>query len=250
MFNHIASALRQIWKFGPSLRPLLLILLVIGASLLATATWSPVALEYLFREPYSIGHIPLYVGLISNIGALLWCCTIGICLFAYLIARKNTRSAAAGNMLLFPAVFSAVLLLDDVLMIHERVIGPLLPNGQMVTYLVYGFAAGFFLYRYRTALLSSNLGVLMLSIGLLGASAGLDVLKEVFSINVVPARHHLLVEDGLKLMGIATWLYYFSHLSRLALEAAWKQMELNTVAMKTDKPEDAVEAGHALGLVS
>lgn len=223
-------------------------LLGIGVLLLATATWSPIPLEYLFREPYSIGHMPIYVGLISNIGALLWCCTIGICLFACLISK--THSAAGGNMLMFPAVFSAALLLDDVLMLHERVIGPLLPNGQMVTYLVYGSAAGYFLFRFRTALLGSNLGVLMLSIGLLGASAGMDVLKEVFSISVVPARHHLLVEDGLKLMGIATWLYYFSHLSRLVLVASWKQMDLNTVATKAGKPDDTVQVGQPVGMVS
>lgn len=250
MFNRIADVLRPLWQFGQSPKSLVLIILGMGASLLLAAIWSPVPLEYLFREPYSIGHIPLYVGLISNIGALLWCCTIGICLFAYLIARKHARCAAAGNMLLFPAVFSAVLLLDDVLMIHERLIGPLLPNGQMVTYLVYGFAAGYFMYRYRTALLGSNLGVLLLSIGLLGASAGMDVLKEVFSISVVPARHHLLVEDGLKLIGIATWLYYFSHLSRLVLEAGWRRMDLNTVAGKTDRPKGAVQIDHPVGLVS
>ena len=77
------NAFHPLWKFGPSTRPLALMLLGIGVLLLATATWSPIPMEYLFREPYSIGHIPLYVGLISNIGALLWCCTIGICLMSY-----------------------------------------------------------------------------------------------------------------------------------------------------------------------
>lgn len=201
-----------------------MILAGIAGLLSMLAAWSPVPISYLFREPYSIGHMPLYVGLISNFGALLWSCTIGICLFTYIVL-KTSAEASAGNVLLFPAAFSLVLLLDDVLMIHERVIGPLLPNGQLITYLVYGLATIYFVLRYRRVLLTSSPGVLLLSVGLLGGSAGLDVLKEVFSVSLLAAHQHIIVEDGLKLMGIATWLYYFGYLSCVSLEQHWRPAE-------------------------
>lgn len=201
-------------QLAGSWRMLATISVMSGLTLTLLFNFSPVPVGYLFREPYSIGHIPSYVGLLSNFGAMLWCCTVGICLFTCAVLRTRGVAARRCSMLLCAAAFSFLLLLDDVLMLHERVFGTLLPNGQLATYVVYGAAVACFCWRFRTNLLRSDYLTLVLSAGLLGASAGLDVLKEVLSIDLFAGALHVVVEDGLKLMGIILWLLYFARLSQ------------------------------------
>jgi hypothetical protein len=92
------------------------------------------------------------------------------------------------------------LLADDFWLLHDIVIptyigGP--PDGLMILYPV---LISWFLYQYRVLLVGETQYVLLLvGVGLLGVSAVIDI---------VPSPLGTDIEDGAKVLGIATYTYY------------------------------------------
>lgn len=68
----------------------------------------------LTRDVFSTASIPVYTGLVSNVGAFLWVAAVAICLFARGMAPAGER-----GFLLVSAAITAILLVDDFYMVHE-----------------------------------------------------------------------------------------------------------------------------------
>ena len=64
---------------------------------------------------------PIGVGMISNIGILLWGAAASICLFTTFLEGINRESS---KLLLLGGIFSSVLCIDDLFLLHDRYIGP------------------------------------------------------------------------------------------------------------------------------
>ena len=159
----------------------------------------------LTRDPISLAGLNPLFGIVSNVGVLVWSVAMAVCFFsAALLAKgKDTESA---RFLFFSGVLSFFLLIDDFFVIHEsmRDYFGIPEDAAYVFYLVYLI---FYFIAFRKLILNQNVALLVLALGFLGSSATIDIFQKLIRYEI-PA--YFLVEDGLKLLGIASWAGYFT----------------------------------------
>lgn len=149
------------------------------------------------------GYSPVY-GYISNLGIMLWCACASVCLLsaAILNIRRDQKSNVA--FLLNFGILTAILMFDDLFMFHESIAPWYLSIPEKVILAFYGmYALGCF-YHFRRIIMGSDKRLLVLSVMALGMSIVLD---QISSRYYIPGEY--LFEDGLKFIGIASWLAYF-----------------------------------------
>src|SRR5688572_9327807 len=103
----------------PDRKALLLLYVPILALLLLViiaAFSSRIPLSSLTRDMASIAHVHPLIGVVSNVGILLWCATAVICLFGGSLLRQKGMHAEA-RFLLWGGVMTLVLLVDDLFMV-------------------------------------------------------------------------------------------------------------------------------------
>ena len=150
---------------------------------------------------------PIGVGMISNIGILLWGAAASICLFTTFSESINKESS---KLLLLGGVFSGMLCIDDFFLLHDRYIGPDFLN---LTYLAISI---FLLIRFRGTLKKIGLFNLVISILFLGLSVFFDgVIQQLFNQNYELTQ---LIEEGFKFLGISCWLSFWSRASYYAFK--------------------------------
>jgi len=152
----------------------------------------------LFRDPVSAGSLPIYTGLISSLGVVLWVATAGICLFAYSLVRTRAGQAEGARFLLAIGLLTALLGLDDLLLFHEQIAPRLLRIPELMVMVGYATFLGGIFIRFRRVLLDSADELLAGALMGLGGSVAFDVLAP-------PGGMYPVAEDGLKFLGIALW---------------------------------------------
>ncbi len=80
-----------------------------------------IKLSLVVRDLAQTCGYPIGVGMISNIGILLWGAATSICLFTTFSESINRESA---KLLLIGGLFSGLLCIDDFFLLHDRYIGP------------------------------------------------------------------------------------------------------------------------------
>ena len=147
--------------------------------------------SFLTREPQVVLKGPLYAGILSNLGAVVW--TVGATLA--FVGAAITSSQVERKMFIFAGLVGTVLLFDDFFLFHDWVghRSRILEQAMMVSYMLAVLGLAFF-FREPLGLLAT--GGVLVTLGLLGASAGLD-----FLLNGLDQ----IVEDGFKFLGICTW---------------------------------------------
>ena len=141
----------------------------------------------------------LGVGLLSNIGYLLWISAAAIALFAGLSGVLAIRGRVR-QLLVSGGLFSLLLCIDDMFLLHDRYIG------STFLYSLYAIFALLILFRFRPQVRALGGGSFLLAVVLLGASVVMDQLQEVIP---VPYATLQLSEEGAKFLGIATWLAFW-----------------------------------------
>ncbi|CAN5631407.1 hypothetical protein BH23ACI1_BH23ACI1_05290 [soil metagenome] len=187
------------------------------AALAAVTSWKDIPFGTVASDPHTVGDLPFYAGLLSNVGVLLWCAAAAVATFsgAILWARGVERPLA--TFLLASGVFTAVLLLDDFFLIHEIVFPYYLGLPQNLLLGAYAVGSLAWLGAFRRTILRTESVVLLLALVFLGLSVVFDQLPPMLPM-------HLLWEDGAKLLGIATWCTYFVRTSAAAIaDGAWRQ---------------------------
>ena len=200
---------RQLW------RTLLFVYLAIGLLFVGVGFLSQVvngaSLEFFLRDIVATGKLPFFAGFVSQIGAMLWCASLTVCLFSLLILhRRNGSLASSKRFLLHAAVLTGVLLLDDIFLFHEEV-APFylhIPEKLVIAgYLLLGIV---FVVLNRNEILSSEYLLFLLALALLGTSVLLDALPiDDFGLRYFFKQLEIFLEDGFKFAGITTWLIYF-----------------------------------------
>ena len=182
--------------------------------LAAVAIQTSVPLERLFRDTIAVaeeypGCCSVYDGMISNLGILLWWATASIAAFAALTMASLSGRRYDVVALAMAAVFSAWLAMDDLFMLHESVF-PIVGWTQPMTYALYGvLVAAYIALSWRVVLVAAPL-LLLLAIGMLGASVSVDILADqnLGAISIwldENPRTELLLDDGFKFLGIGFW---------------------------------------------
>ena len=160
------------------------------------------------KDPYagSADTIPVYTSILSHTGIMLWCFTAAIQVFAAWIVRRQDAGSRAAAFLFWSGCITLFLMLDDFLMLHER-----MSHGvETVVFGTYGVVVGIVLVVYRDVIFRTNYLVLATALGCFGMSMVLDNILTQLSIDI-PYRTTL--EDAFKLIGIVGWSYYFISLA-------------------------------------
>ncbi len=198
---------------------LLLILSYIPAILIITAiaVQNVVPIHHLTRDPTAVMKAPMYTGILSNTGALLWCSATAICFICYFLLRKTVH-VQTRNFFLSSGILSLLLLIDDFYMLHESVIPNLIGVGEGLMFAVYGLYLIGYLFVFHKFILEKTPFILF---GMACGFLALSVLIDAANFSFLPSYDGNLWEDGPKFMGITSWLVYFAYsANKLVSEAA------------------------------
>ena len=153
---------------------------------------------------------PAGVGLLSNLGYLLWLAAAAVALFTAYSGQPGVRGKQY-ELLACGGWFSFILCIDDMFLLHDRYIG------QTFLYVVYMVFAALIATRYRRQLMASRGELLLLAVALLGASIGIDQFQRDLPFKYETVQ---LVEEGAKFLCIATWVLYWWQASTQSLNNA------------------------------
>jgi hypothetical protein len=170
------AAIKSLWGsiFEQSRRQWLTLLLVYVPPtifLLILTMQRDVPAHDLMADTASITNVPTYIGLVSNLGILVWGATVTICVFTMaLLGRQSSWfSFFAGS-----AGLTLLLLLDDQFMIHDRV----LPHNNIpeVVYIAfYGLVCLAYTVAFWRFFRQTDYVLLLIAVALLGFSVAVDV---------------------------------------------------------------------------
>ncbi|TDQ32975.1 oxidase [Zeaxanthinibacter enoshimensis] len=159
----------------------------------------------ILRDPAQQMSYPSVLGFVSNIGVWLWISAGSICFFTYL-TRRQEISRWQQELLILVGLLAMALGSDDFFMLHER-------YNEKIFFLFYGLAALLLLYRYFSYILKIEpQGFLMTGI-FLGTSVLIDITQSFFPADLLEVR--IILEDGAKFMGAASWLYFSARIATL-----------------------------------
>lgn len=161
-----------------------------------------VSFKELTRDPISLAGLNPIFGIVSNVGVLLWCAATVVCFFSATIIVTGAEK----KILFFSGVLSFFLMIDDFFVIHES-LRDYFGVPQNLSYAFYVLFVIFYFGFFWKKILNDNVALLVLAFVFLGGSMMIDVFQDMFD-HVIPA--YFLIEDGLKLIGIASWAGYFA----------------------------------------
>ena len=166
-----------------------------------------IKLSLVVRDLAQTCGYPIGVGMISNIGILLWGAAASICLFTTFSENINSDIS---KLLLLGGAFSGLLCIDDFFLLHDRYIGPDFLN---LTYLTISILI---LVRFKRLLKKIGLFNLVISILFLGLSIFFDgVIQQIFNQSYESTQ---LIEEWFKFLGIVCWLNFWCKASSFALK--------------------------------
>ncbi len=166
----------------------------------------------LTRDPAATNNTPIYVGILSNLGVMLWAASAAVCIFSASVIKKRGSLSQLKNFFLFSGLFSLCLGIDDLLMMHENFFPNTLMIPEKIVYLCYLLITFSYLLFYVETILCSSYLLLYLALLFFSISVGMDKLLPFCEIET-------FFEDGFKFTGIIFWLTYYTH---TALESLTK----------------------------
>jgi hypothetical protein len=178
---------------------LISILVLTGIILIGQVTGS--SLRNLTIDPADVELRPAYIGMLSHFGIVLWAATAAICFFATNLLNKSADTEAP-RFLLASGIISSVLLFDDALLLHDRVLPSIFNFSEIFIYLAYlGMILGYF-FRFIHTIRITEYRLLFIAGTLFCISVLMDSILPVTSFET-------FLEDGLKFAGIIFWSAYF-----------------------------------------
>ncbi len=174
---------------------------IVGTYILSLVTGT--SLSELTRDPSAVTHSSFYVGILSNLGIMLWSAATAICFFGASLLSYSKCCRRSTVFLLLSGTFSLILALDDIFRIHETMLPRYFHVSEVWTILGYFIiGVGYLVYSFRQILMTDYL-LLILALIFLGLSVTID---EIFPYSDLET----FIEDSFKFVGIVFWLAYFS----------------------------------------
>jgi hypothetical protein len=175
----------------------------------------------LLGDPVAVADLPRYTGVVSNIGILLWAGSTTVCLYSGALLWPVREGADRSRYLMFLGLFSALLCLDDLFLLHEELgdglailFGmPPSANRALEAWAFLGYLAlsAFMVLRYWPTIRRTDFLLLVAAGGCLAVSASIDVSHALFpSLFSGPFVDDVAkaAEDVAKLSGILLWCAY------------------------------------------
>ena len=206
------------------------IALLVPVLAIAAVMWAGLAPTEMLRDPIMVAggeQSEFYLGLFSNLGVVLWTAAAAICLFA-----ASEMSAApdrqARQLLLYAGLFTLLLMLDDLFMLHENHAGALF-------YIMYAIGILYYVVRFFRLILQLDVVLFALTIPLFGNAVlldlapwrllpgeGIEVPQAIASsplerdeVRQLGRELRYLLEDGCKFVGICCWTAFHIRAAKL-----------------------------------
>ena len=174
-----------------------LILLGIGIS-----RWIGTPLRAIYRDPVAALHSDFSIGLLSQVGGLMWISAASVFLFSGLALKGLGLLPREVEFLISCGILTLMLGLDDVFLFHEQVWHAITGLKENYLFAIYGLVIiGFGVRNFRTVL-NTEILLVGLSAFFIALSFGIDMQEKNLGINF------LVVEDIYKMIGIVSWLVY------------------------------------------
>lgn len=171
---------------------------VVGLFALNLYTGKPVS-EFV-RDPASVAGIEPYIGILTNVGIMLWTATAAVCFFGAALIRGGNPQAT--GFLFFGGAVTLILSFDDAFLVHEWVM-PRFLIPEVFTYSALIIAIVAYLLYFLPRILQSDYLLLGMSAFFMGLMLAADM-------TLPEANWSHFIEDGSKFAGIVFWLAYFS----------------------------------------
>lgn len=153
---------------------------------------------------FIVVNIHQQVGLLSNIGILLWSASTAICLFCSAVLRKDINNRQLPLFLLFSGIITFIFLIEDLFLFARNIYPAYFNISETTVYSAYGMIVMLYLIRFRITILSTDYLLLIFAFVFFGLSA-------VFGTGLVdPPASYYNLKDGARLFGIVTWSTYFT----------------------------------------
>lgn len=228
--QHLKTERRKILMLvdGESLKaqlrylPGIALAIALPAVFLAAAVFqTAIPLETFTREPVIVAINTedccfILSGAISNLGAIMWIAGAAVFLFSGILLHslQDKRSAA---FIGFMGVIALLFGLDDIFLIHDEIL-PWFGAPEKAVLLAYLCMLGAHTIIFAADILDNRYIALAIAYGLFGVALAEDVFKFTGSGDL-----HFFLEDGLRVVGLGAWLYFFLH-------ASWRYIKDNYAA--------------------
>ncbi len=191
---------------------------VLGLGLLAVIRiQSRVPVGYLTRDPSTTVEEAWYLGGLSSLGVVGWAAAATVFGFGAVGARTHAGHRALAATLATGSVLTAVLLIDDLFLVHDdillRAIGSEIP--VLAAYAL-GFAAWLFVHRRQIMASTARVPLGAAATGFV-ASVVIDRIWD------SDGDWRLVTEDGAKFLGIWTWVVFSVVFTLERLEGAGRE---------------------------
>jgi len=198
--------MKSIWHHFKALLPTMFVVYISTVTVLCVlviiSLQTGIRISYFTSDPATVMRAPSYIGVLSNIGILLWCSSAAICLFIFAILQKSNDKELS-SFFLVSGLITSILLLDDLFLLHETIYPVYLHIPEKVVITGYGIMTLLYLMKFKREILKTEFLLLFFAFVFFGASAVMDIL-------LIHVRPHYLFEDGFKLLGIVSWSTYFT----------------------------------------
>jgi hypothetical protein len=182
-------------------------------ALAVIAEWKQIPFSVVTSDPAATGRLPFYAGILSSTGMIFWCSAAAISLFAVALVRMLKGPSRDWHFLLASGVFVAVLLSDDLFLVHEVVFPEYLGIPQKWLLTAYAAGAVAYLVGFAPLIIRTDFLILLSALAALGASMTMDQLP-------FQVPRHLVWEDGAKVLGAAGWCAYLARTGAQAVRRA------------------------------
>jgi hypothetical protein len=181
---------------------------LIGISFFALATGRRI--WFFTVEPFLLGHLPFYAGILSIVGNLLWAATAAVCFFTAWLLGTGVPSRPWKRFLSISGLLTSLLLIDGLFQMH-RIFYPKYAHLTTVfVYALYGVLVLGYLGYFRKQIRETDF--LLLALALI-----FFILAVIFDTFSILPRGATAFSDGLKLFGIVSWFTYFIRTCRMVL---------------------------------
>ncbi len=165
--------------------------------------WQGIPIGNLVRDPTAVAGESIYVGFLSQAGIFMWAGAAAVCFLGALVLSSDEPNVnETRRFLLVSGLFSLMLGLDDVFLLHEAFF-PHIGIPELAVFAAYGIFAAYYLVRFHRMIFRAEFLLLGMALGFFAVSVLLDLLDPTF-------LDPYFWEDGGKVVGIVAWqAYYF-----------------------------------------
>ncbi|MEM8807146.1 MAG: hypothetical protein AAGF01_14075 [Cyanobacteria bacterium P01_G01_bin.38] len=167
--------------------------------------------KILVRDPIATFNGHQLTGVVSNIGILAWTIAVTVCFFSCAICLQSNYSTVLVRFFGMSGIFTLVLLLDDLFMLHEDHSDFNIPDEILFTsYLIFLLL---YIQGFRKLLFQKTSILFLLSLFCFSVSLFMDLVLSESSIVSRSEFVKYFLEDAFKFLGIMSWTGFLVDIS-------------------------------------